>query len=188
MLEKLRAGYTGFLEKIGEVQADDRGAIPKKVLASSEAMQCFGLSDAEYIQVTALIPNVDGECVVVKDVFQQLGHLMHVSEAPCAHTTVVTRTDGFDSSARLAWTTFDSSEAIIVAGTSEGGLVVFHLKDGCEICRFHETMQPRNGHDMAIDRRSPVMVRTNGGSVKISGALLLCRCSALGRRRNAPDL
>ena len=161
LLAKVRQGYQGFLGKIKDVPCQDNGTITWEDLASSEALRCLGLSDAQYAHLISYIDSPYGEGVAAKHLFHRLGPLMNpeLHATPSVHAADSTNMRGNEvAGIRISWTTFDSSDTYVAAGNSEGSIVVFQLDYGKEVCRFDEMMPPRNGYDAPEDVSSPVTV------------------------------
>lgn len=161
LLQKLRAGYAGFLAKVGDVQTNDKGALPRDALLSSEAMQSLGLTEMEFDRVISRLPSLrpHADGVKAKDLFQLLGSLISSQAKPPNSCVPVTGTsiEG-TSEARVTWTAFDASDSTAVVGNSVGCVSVVRLEDGQTMCVFHETLLPLNGLDMPLARMSPVTV------------------------------
>jgi hypothetical protein len=162
LLQKLRDGYAGFLAKVGDVQTDDKGALPRDALLSSEALQRLGLTEREFDRLISRLPSLrpyaDG--VQARDLFQLLGSLISSQAKPPTSSGVLVTDTSIEgrSEARVSWTAFDASDSTAIVGNSVGCISVVRLEDGQTTCVFHETLQPLNGLDMPIARMSPVTV------------------------------
>ena len=162
LLEKLRNGYAAFLDRLGEVQTNEQGAIARDDLAQSDAIRCFGLTAGECeTLMMRLVPRTDDASVAPKVLLRLLSSCMdyHGRTAKAPGDMKVEPVGAEDVRAAqptLSWTALDASDTLAAAGNSEGCIVIVRLDGGNEICRFQETMQPKNGKDLPQLRRSPV--------------------------------
>jgi hypothetical protein len=182
MLEKLRNGYAAFLERLGDVLADEQGEIAWDGLAQSAAMQCFDLTAHECQTVMShLIPRPHKATVTAKDLLRRLGSCMDYDDQAVKACDVAriesAGTDDMSCHMSTAppnpsWTAFKASDTLVAAGNSAGCIAIVRIDGGNEVCRFHETMQPLNGNDIPPLRRSPVTAVTWASpSTVISGSL-----------------
>jgi hypothetical protein len=155
-LQKISEGYAAFLERIGDVQVDGEGAMSSSDLATSEAMRCLKLTADENERLISKILNLPSNTVTSSDLILYLADLCRQVHGL---SPALLSEPKKGAEAGVVWTAFDSTDAVVAAGTSIGTIHILRLDDTSELCRFHETMAPRNGFDIPARRRSPVTVR-----------------------------
>ena len=125
-------------------------------LATSEAMRCLKLTADENERLISKILNLPSNTVTSSDLILYLADLCRQVHGL---SPALLSEPKKGAEAGVVWTAFDSTDAVVAAGTSIGTIHILRLDDTSELCRFHETMAPRNGFDIPARRRSPVTVR-----------------------------
>jgi hypothetical protein len=140
MLEKLRNGYAAFLERLGDVLADEKGEIARDGLAQSAAMQCFDLTAHECQTVMShLIPRPHKATVTAKDLLRRLGSCMDYDDqaVQACNGARIEAAGTDDMSCHMStappnpsWTAFKASDTLVAAGNSAGCIAIVRIDGG----------------------------------------------------------